>query len=207
MSREPGRGDQIRERTAYQAARLLAEDGITDFGAAKRKAARQLGCTESRNLPTNQEIEDALRRYQALYHAEAHRDRLKVLLCLARDCMHAFARFRPQLAGGLVTGNVGKNSGIQVLLYADSSKDVEMYLMNERLRFAQRETKLFVGGALCRLPAFAIEADEADVEFSVLAIEHEKLSPRAADGRSLPRATLGAVEALIASYSDSPATG
>ena len=42
MSRERGR-DNTRSAIAVQAARLMARDGIEDYGHAKRKAARQLG--------------------------------------------------------------------------------------------------------------------------------------------------------------------
>jgi len=37
------RRDLMREQLAHQAAKLMAEDGITDHAYAKRKAARQLG--------------------------------------------------------------------------------------------------------------------------------------------------------------------
>ncbi|MFN0314460.1 MAG: UDP-N-acetylmuramate--alanine ligase, partial [Burkholderiales bacterium] len=114
---DSGAKEQMRERIAHQAARIIAEDGVTDFGAAKRKAARQLGAPGSRNLPGNEEIESALIRYQALYHAGEHQDRLASLRALARDSMRLFEHFRPQLVGGLVTGSIGRHSGIQLHLY------------------------------------------------------------------------------------------
>ena len=69
----------MRRDIASLAARLMAEDGIDNFGLAKRKAARQLGAPDSEALPTNQEVEDALRAYQALYQEDELRERLSVL--------------------------------------------------------------------------------------------------------------------------------
>src|SRR5690554_1902322 len=63
----PSRAAARREIAAV-AARMMAEDGIADFGFAKRKAARQLGLPEKTEaLPTNAEIEAELRAWQALY--------------------------------------------------------------------------------------------------------------------------------------------
>ena len=67
------RQHQMRERIAQLAARLIAEDGMQDYGMAKRKAARQLGAPDSHSLPNNSEVEQALREYQALYQKEEHR--------------------------------------------------------------------------------------------------------------------------------------
>ena len=56
------RQSDLRRRIAHEAARMLAEDGGMDYGFAKRKAARQLGVPDTRQLPDNREIEEALRR-------------------------------------------------------------------------------------------------------------------------------------------------
>lgn len=193
------RGEHAREHIAYQAARLIAEDGITDFGAAKRKAARQLGASDTRNLPTNEEIEEALHSYQSLYHADELKERLLLLRTLARDSMRMFERFRPHLVGGLVTGNIGLISSVQLHLYAESAKDVEMYLLNQKVRYATKEMRLYIGNTELRTPAFAIEAEAADVELAVLATEHENRPARTtSEGRPLPRASLYAIEALVA---------
>src|SRR5258706_13108305 len=64
------RDNNLRRHLAYIAARMMAEDGITDFATAKTKAARQAGLGEANLLPDNHEIEAALREYQGLYQKE-----------------------------------------------------------------------------------------------------------------------------------------
>ena len=55
---------------AVAAARLIVEEGM-EYGAAKRRAARDLG-VNARNgeLPGNDEIEDEVRAYLDLFHAD-----------------------------------------------------------------------------------------------------------------------------------------
>ena len=69
MSRKATKNN-IREHIAYLAARIMAEDGIEDHALAKRKAARQAGAVDARQLPDNEEIDAALRTYRLLYQKQ-----------------------------------------------------------------------------------------------------------------------------------------
>ena len=89
----PANRQQMRHRIAHMAARMIAEDGIADYGLAKRKAARQAGAPDSRNLPTNVEIEEALRAYQDLYQGDEHPERVARLRELALDTMRMLDAF------------------------------------------------------------------------------------------------------------------
>ena len=59
MARSSVRDQQMRVRIAQEAARLMTEEGIHDFYAAKRKAAQHLGAPDTRNMPRNLEVEAA----------------------------------------------------------------------------------------------------------------------------------------------------
>ena len=48
----------------------MAEDGITDYHHAKKKAARLLGLPENSPFPDNAEVEAELRAYRSLYQGE-----------------------------------------------------------------------------------------------------------------------------------------
>ena len=64
---------RVREEIAIAAARLIAEDGL-DYSTAKRKAARQVvGETRIGGewLPDNDQIEDEIREYQALFQSDS----------------------------------------------------------------------------------------------------------------------------------------
>jgi hypothetical protein len=95
MSRKSTRQTGVRARIAAAAARIMAEDGVDDFAVAKRKAARRFGVTQAHALPGNDEIEDELRAYRALYQPLEHNGRIAELRRVALDAMRALARFTP----------------------------------------------------------------------------------------------------------------
>src|SRR5690349_24414550 len=105
MSRRNNRqAISMRARIAAAAARIMAEDGVDDFGLAKRKAARTLGAGESEALPANDEIEAELKAYRDLYQPEEHAGRIADLRALALQAMMAFQQFHPYLTGPVLKG-------------------------------------------------------------------------------------------------------
>jgi len=189
----------MRERIAHLAARLMAEDGIEDHALAKRKAARQAGAADSRNLPNNEEIDAALRDYQQLYHEHGHRERLHHLRSQAARIMRQLAAFDPHLTGPVLSGIAGKYAGISLQLFADSVKDVEMFLLNRRIAYSCGEQRLYGGGTERAVPVFIVDFEGTEVRLSVLATLDQRAALRAAPtGRPIERARLAAVEALLA---------
>src|SRR5581483_1352972 len=130
MPRDSNNSRQMRGTIAHLAARLMAVDGIDDLALAKRKAARQAGAPETRNLPSNEEVEEALRAYQQLYQAEEQRVRLRHLRTRALEMMHLLSSFDPFLSGPVLSGAAGKYSDIDLHLFTDSVKDVELFFLN-----------------------------------------------------------------------------
>ena len=137
MSRE--NADQLRQLIAQQAARMMAEDGINDFAYAKKKAGKQLGITESSVLPTNAEIEEEVRLYHNIYNADEQPIELAKLRKAALITMQIFERFNPHLTGSVCDGSAGKFSQTNIHLFADSAKEVEMFLLNQQIPFESSE--------------------------------------------------------------------
>src|SRR5689334_8771779 len=96
--------DELRERLAQEAARLMAENGIADFGLAKRKAAERLGVRGARALPTNAQIQASLVERQRLFEPEEHEHRLAELRRVAADVMLGLEAFAPRLVGAVLAG-------------------------------------------------------------------------------------------------------
>ena len=120
---------------------MMAEDGIGDYGFAKRKAARALGVGDSETLPTNEEIEAELRTYLALFQEDEHRDNLRELRQTALDVMEQLADFRPYLTGAVLDGTATRYSGIEIDLYADNSKDIEIALLSRGIPYESTEPR------------------------------------------------------------------
>jgi hypothetical protein len=131
----PSTSSHLRRAIASAAARLMAEEGINDYGAAKRKAARSLGAGESDALPTNEEIETELRTWQSLFQESEQRERVYGLRATALEVMQLLAEFHPYLTGGALDGTAGRYSPVEIDLYADSSKDVEIALLSHGISY------------------------------------------------------------------------
>ena len=198
MPRETGRNDR-RSQIAHLAARLMAEDGIEDYALAKRKAARQSGTPDTRELPTNDEIDLALREYQQIYHPDEHRDRLRELRSIAVCAMRELAHFNPYLTGSVLNGNAGKYADINLQLFTDNEKAVELYLIDRGIPYRAAQSRLYVSGEPRTVPVYNISDEGTEIEITVLTTRDLrgplKTSP---DGKAIERAKLQAVEDLLA---------
>ncbi|MBL8319036.1 MAG: hypothetical protein JNJ42_11560 [Burkholderiaceae bacterium] len=119
------------------AARLVVEDGL-EYGAAKRKAARDLLRRHARasELPSNEAVEDSVREYLSVFMADTQPAELRALRRLALRWMERLADFRPHLAGAVWRGTATRRSVIQIELYCDDPKAAEIELLNQHADFA-----------------------------------------------------------------------
>jgi predicted nucleotidyltransferase len=194
----------MRERIAHLAARLMAVDGIDDYALAKRKAARQAGAPDTRNLPNNDEVEHALRAYQQLYQADEQRDRLRYLRQRAREMMELLARFDPYLSGAVLSGSAGKYSDIDLLLFTDSMKDVEMFLLDRRITYRSGERRIHIGDEARGVPNFSVSTEDADFDITVFAQRDLRAQIRSTpEGRPLERVRIDWLDSILAEH-DAP---
>lgn len=190
--------DDVRSAIAVQAARLMAEDGIEDYGLAKRKAARRLGLPDNGSLPNNAEVEAALRQHQEIYLPDDQRRRVAALRELALELMHGFELFNPHLTGSVLSGIAGPYATIQLQFYTDNSKAVELFLINRGMAYRTSETRLFLGGEMRAVPVFTFDNDATEVELVVLEARDLRAPVRAsAEGRIIERAKTAVVETLL----------
>ena len=128
--------DSLRLEIAAAAARLIADSGL-DYGAAKLKAARQLlgGASPPRGaLPDGDEIDQALREHLDLFDPD-HDERLERRRQVAVEWMTRLAAFQPYLTGAVWKGICADHAPIHLQLFHDNPKEVEMRLLDDRLRF------------------------------------------------------------------------
>ena len=139
---------QLRAAIAAVAARLIAQDGA-DYASAKRKASAQVlgdASPASGLLPDNLEIEQEVRQYQALFQGGSQPARLHALRHAALQVMDALAEFSPYLTGAVLHGTAGEHDYIHLQLFADSAKEVEIFLLNRNVELDISETAHFKGG-------------------------------------------------------------
>lgn len=116
---------------AAAAARLVVEEGM-EYGPAKRRAAKALGqrSTRSVDLPDNDEVEDEVRAYIDLFHADTQPAELEALRRVAARWMERLAQFRPHLTGAVWRGTATRLSSVHLQLYCDDSKSAELALID-----------------------------------------------------------------------------
>ena len=126
----------ITEEIAATAARLVVEEGM-EYGPAKRRAARVLGRNANRSaeLPGNDEVEDAVRDYLALFCADSQPAELAELRAIAARWMERLAPFRPHLTGAVWRGTATRLNDIHLDLYCDDSKAAELALIDSRVGY------------------------------------------------------------------------
>jgi len=186
----------MRRRIAHAAARMLAEDGSLDYGSAKRKAARQLGAPDSGNLPDNQQVEDALRSYQAIYQTDETRAQLALLRQTAIEYMEQLADFDPHLTGPVLNGTAGPHADINLQLFTDHQKDVEFQLM--RLPAPYQAGEYRASDTPGRIyPRFMIDDPRARVDVVVYPVSELRNMKRLQADGSPRRLRLPQAKALI----------
>lgn len=137
----------LRSEIAVAAARMIAEDGAS-YDKAKRKAARRvMGNTRINGeiLPDNAEIENEVRIYNEIFLNDSQPARLLQLRKLALRLMAELSQFNPYLAGSVLNGTAGEHSDIHLHLFADSAKDVEIFLLNRNIEYDVSESPRFRG--------------------------------------------------------------
>ena len=153
----PRRGygiNELRERLANEAARLISEHGIQDYGLAKRKAASRFGVRDVGALPANIEIEERVIEWNALFGPKEYKKQLVELRSIAAYAMKLLDEFEPRLVGAVLTGAITANSSIEIHLFTDAPEEVAIKLddcqisyrnCHRRYRYAKRCNSLIPG--------------------------------------------------------------
>ncbi|HEX8012250.1 MAG TPA: hypothetical protein VF814_15150 [Casimicrobiaceae bacterium] len=194
---------RMRLRIAQAAARLIAEHGLSDWRAAKRKACRELGLPEDESLPANDEVEQALRDYNNLFHAATQPISLRAQRREAMRWMERFSRWDPVLTGAVAAGWATEHSEIRLELEAEDAKAVELALVNAGVAYAQAPTP----SGEAQAPQLRIESPETTVRLVILSPQQRRNRPRRdRPGLTEERLTLPQLKTLLATEDESPAT-
>jgi hypothetical protein len=198
--RHPTRGDNLRRALAAEAARIMVEHGVQDFGLAKRKAAERLGLEDGAALlPKNREIEVALAEYQRLFGGESHAESLNAQRRAALAAMHYFREFSPRLVGAVLSGTATRHSEVQLHLFTDRAESVTLKLLDEGIAHEVTERRVKLDTERVRaFPGVRLRLDDQAIEATVFPADGIRQAPVSpVDGRPMRRASALEVQALI----------
>ena len=180
------------------AARIMAEEGIDDFALAKRKAARRLGAADTEALPANDEIEAELRAYLALYQADEHPERVAELRGLALDAMCALERFSPYLTGPVLAGTAGPYTEIELQLFPESTKEVELFLIDRDIHYEASDERRYSGDRARAVAVISLDWQGVPLRLSVFDPRDERSALKTTPaGRVTVRAGIAEVRNLV----------
>ena len=121
--------------------------------------------------------------------------------------MQLLERFNPYLTGSVLDGTAGLGSETHIHLFADSLKDVEMFLLNQDIPFQTNEKTYRVmndgkrdkkGDARKKVPVFSLERSTGMIKLSVFEVDEIRVpTKRAADGSNAERANIADLRVLL----------
>lgn len=197
QSKQAGPADKARKAIAAQAARLMAEDGIAEFGAAKRKAARQLGASGAAALPSNEEVETELRAYQGLFQNAEQRARLAAMREIALDIMSTLHAYEPCLTGPVWNGTAGSTSAIVIDVFAESPKLVEVWLLDAEIPYRVQEWPHFNRAVARKVPVLSFKHAGYTVNLALYAVDDRRGALLPDAGGAAARGNIAAVQKLL----------
>jgi hypothetical protein len=169
---------QLADEIAATAARLVVDEGM-EYAGAKRKALRALGRHGHGRgeLPSNEQVEDEVRDYLALFCADTQPGELKALRRLALVWMERLDEFRPHLGGAVWRGTATRLSAIHLDLYCDDAKSAEIALINKGVDYDVGSRPGPRGGeevALLSIASRCVELDDTVTLFLTI-LDHDDL--------------------------------
>ena len=201
MTRRKHTNNSSRQRLliAQQAAKILAKSGNRDYLAAKNKAVQNLGIVDTNQLPTNIEIEQALVEYQQLFCSNEQPEAVRTLRAAAIKAMKLFSDFSPKLVGSVLTGTSDTHSPIHLHVFADTSEEMTVFLINQKIPYEIGEQKVRYGQDVYETqPTFNFIAGDVRFLLTVFLSTGKKQIPLSPiNGKMMERANLSEVELLL----------
>jgi hypothetical protein len=196
--------ESMQSEIAATAARLVVEEGL-EYGAAKKRAVKQLGLNGRAALPDNDTLEEAVREYIDLFCGDTQPQELAALRKLALTWMERLEEFRPHLAGAVWHGTATRLSDIYLQLFCDDPKSAEIALIDHDVSYSPRTVTGFTGQPVEALSLSSMSPELGEpIGVHLLVYDHDDLRGALkpdARGRT-PRGDLKAVRALVREAGD-----
>ena len=190
---------RLRQEIAVLAAKIICDEGVNDYGMAKQKAAGRLGNTSKKNLPANEEIEQAVFDHQNLFGNDSQHQYIQTLRQTAHDFMQLLQPFATCLTGAVLNGSASMNSLVELHAFTDNAESVGFKLDDYGIPYELKDKRLRLSKTdFVNLPCYRFLANETPVSVTVLAEryrQHPPLSP--INGKPMQYCNLAELEILL----------
>jgi hypothetical protein len=192
-------GKDERSRVAHEAARVMYEEGVSQYFDAKRLAARRvLGNNAARYrpgaLPSNGEIRDALLALVSLAEGEDRTRRLFAMRVEALVLLRELERWSPRLIGSVWSGHPRRGSDVDLHLFGDLDAICED-LRARGWRYEHDVVGIRVAGGFQEYHHLHLAGRPFPVELSVYDERERRTVTRSSvDGRPIDRVSAARLE-------------
>ena len=112
--------------------------------------------------------------------------------------MQALERFSPYLTGPVLSGLAGPYAEIELQLFPDSAKEVEIFLLDRGVPFTTHEGRRFSGDRARAVSLISLEWQGIPVRLSVFDPRDERVALKTSQaGRVMDRAGIAEVSAIL----------
>ncbi len=190
---------RTRQVVAQEAARIIVNQGIRDYRAAKKKAAERLGINARGSLPGNTEIEAALADHLLIFGGDAHEDLLRLMRTAALSAMELLACYSPRLVGPVLVGTADENSAVNLHVFADSPETIAMDIGDMGIRFRPYERRLKSRrGQIEMYAGFEFSHQNETIQATVFPVDGIRQAPMSpVDGKPMKRLDSDGVQGLL----------
>lgn len=191
--------ERARLMVAQEAARIIVNHGIRDYGLAKNKAAERLGLNARGSLPGNAEVEQAVSEYLQIFAGESHLNLLRTMRLAALSAMEMLTTFTPRLVGPVLNGTADANSAVNLHVFADNPEAVALWLDERGVSYRAYERRLKSRRDLAETYAgYEFRHGDAAVQATVFPVDGIRQAPMSpVDGKPMKRADERTVQELI----------
>ena len=126
--------------------------------------------------------------------------------------MQIFARFNPHLTGSVLDGTAGQYAETHIHLFADSAKDVEIFLLNQQIPYDSNDKSYRVrdrksgekkasgkNSERLKVPMFTLEGPNGFIKLSVFEFDDIRFSTKSVvSGGNAERLDTQGLKALLA---------
>lgn len=187
--------ENLRKQVTQEAARILYEEGISEYWTAKRMAIRRVtGSSKGRRvvhfshiLPSNQEIREALLHRASLLEGTEHTHRLFAIRVIALQTMYALQAFEPRLIGSVHTRHIWRGSDIDIHVFTDDICTLECELQQQGWSYEIKEVTVRKGSTYAEYQHIYMHCI-FPIELSIYSLDERHRTQRSSiDGKPIQR--------------------
>ena len=163
-------------------------------------------------MPSNTEIEEEIRLFHEIYNSDEQPETLRQLRQDALATMQIFARFNPHLTGSVLDGTAGQYAETHIHLFADSAKEVEIFLLNQQIPYDSNDKSYRIrdrktsekktsgkNSERLKVPMFTLEGPNGFIKLSVFEFDDIRFSTKSVvSGGNAERLDTAGLKALLA---------